>query len=101
VFAEAEKVDADLIGKNTFLDDIAQHLRLMLGFAGLVESDVAKGINAKFYKIAHLKILTAANYAAWRYVLSMIRYMFLAPNQTAGAERIVVVTWTARFQRTF
>jgi len=44
VFADPEEVHADLVGQDTFLDDIADRLGMRLRAAVLVAGDVTEGV---------------------------------------------------------
>ena len=44
VFADADEIDADLVGQHAFLDHVAQHLRLRQQLAVLVDGHVAERV---------------------------------------------------------
>ena len=53
MLADADEVDAHLVGQHAFGDHVAQHLRLGLQFALEVDGDVAEGIEAEFELFRH------------------------------------------------
>ena len=53
VFADAERVEADLIRDHRFFDDVAQHLRLRQRLAVGRQGDVAEGVHAELERLCH------------------------------------------------
>ena len=47
VFAEADEVEAELVGQHGFVDDVADHLRVRERLPCAVLGDVAKGIQSE------------------------------------------------------
>jgi hypothetical protein len=47
VFADAEEVQADLVGEDALLDDVADRLRVREGAAVIAVGDVAEGVEAE------------------------------------------------------
>ena len=60
MLADAEAVEADLLGEDGFVDDVAQHLRLRLRRARRIERDVAERVEAEFKRVrsAHTSTLS-------------------------------------------
>ena len=53
VLADAERVEAELVGEHRLLDDVAEHAGLRLERAVRRERDVAEGIEAEFESFCH------------------------------------------------
>ncbi|MGY4489011.1 hypothetical protein ACVWWR_008202 [Bradyrhizobium sp. LM3.2] len=53
MFAEADEVEAELVGQHRLVDDVADHLRVRKHRAGSVPGDVAKGIQSEFERCGH------------------------------------------------
>ena len=54
MLADAEEMQADLIGQHGLGDDVAEDLRVRKRLTGVVERDVAEGIEPEFDGIRHL-----------------------------------------------
>lgn len=48
MLAKANEVEAELVGQNRLVDDVADHLRMRKHGTGGVLGDVAKGIQSEF-----------------------------------------------------
>ncbi len=53
VLADAEEVDAHLVGEHRFLDHVANDLRMAEQRAAAIAGDVAKGLEAEFQRMGH------------------------------------------------
>jgi hypothetical protein len=57
VLADAEEIDAELVGQHRLLDDVAQHLGVLQQHAVGAAGDVAEGIDAEFERSCHGAVL--------------------------------------------
>ena len=53
MLADAEEIEADLIGQHALLDDVAQRLRLCQLLPVCGDGHVAEGIDAQFDRVGH------------------------------------------------
>ncbi len=49
VFAHAEEVDADLVGENRLIEQVADRLGRGVRCAGLIDRHIAEGVEPEFY----------------------------------------------------
>jgi hypothetical protein len=53
VLADPERIDAGLLREHSFGDDIAQRVRVRARVAGVVNGEVAEGVEAKLKRVRH------------------------------------------------
>src|SRR5882757_10887433 len=78
VFADAEKIDAQIVGENRLVDDVADDLSMRQQMAIIASRDVAKGIQPKFQTsrhVAHDRFLaTCGRGPLWSFSYRGLRY---------------------------
>ena len=58
MFANAEGVDADLVGKDALVDDVADDLGVGEGVAVRAGGDIAKSVQSEFKRLSHTSQFT-------------------------------------------
>ena len=53
MLADAEEIDAHLVGADAFLDDVADDLRLMQRPSVRTLGDVTEGVESQFDRLSH------------------------------------------------
>ena len=59
MLADADEIDADLVGEHGLLDEVADHLRVRQRLAVRTVGDVAEGVEAEFNRVNHGALLAA------------------------------------------